>query len=614
MKTANNKIYPLLEAIRDGTYVIDAQNTVQYMNRAMIACVGEGQGKKCYQAVSGRDDRCPWCLMNQVFDGQVIRFERPVSHLQKVFDVIGMPLLPGEHPVKSAVFIYRDISDRKKFENGFNAYEGQFKRLFDNIYCGVFLSTQDGDLIEANRRFLDLLGYDSKEELYGIDMIRGIYACPKDAEDLQRRISQEGCLVEYEIEMKRKDGTVFPAAFTCHLRYDDQGCIAGYEGIIFDLTERKQLEEALAKANDFMHNIIMSSPNAIMAADMKGEVIIWNKAAEEIFGRSAEEVIGKINIRDIYRKGLAKEIMKMMRGEEYGGPGKLRSCPMSYGRPDGQVVEGNLSAAILYDGNGKEIATVGIFVDLKERLKMERTLLETQQQLFHSEKLASIGRLAAGVAHELNNPLGAIMMYGLLALEELSEDTMPHANLKKVVNQAERCKRIVQGLLDFSRQRKPRVESLDINKAVHEIFELMEIQSVFQNIEIKKKLDPCLPPIEGDRSQLQEVFINLALNAADAMENGGNLTVRTFLNKNTVGISFEDTGCGIPGENIRSIFDPFFTTKSEKNGTGLGLSVSHGIIAKHGGEIRVWSKVNKGTTFTISLPTLQKEWNDNEFA
>ena len=142
----------------------------------------------------------------------------------------------------------------------------------------------------------------------------------------------------------------------------------------------------------------------------------------------------------------------------------------------------------------------------------------------------------------------------------------------------------------------------------------MEIQSVFQNIEIKKKLDPGLPPIEGDRSQLQEVFINLALNAADAMENGGTLTVRTFLDKDIVGISFEDTGCGIPDENIRSIFDPFFTTKSEKNGTGLGLSVSHGIIAKHGGEIRVWSKVNKGTTFTISLPTLQKEWNDDGFA
>ncbi|MBW2093540.1 MAG: PAS domain S-box protein [Deltaproteobacteria bacterium] len=605
MKTVNQKIYPFLEAIRDGAFVIDARETIQYMNRVMIAYVGEGHGRKCYQAVSHRDDRCPWCLMNQVFAGEIIRFERPLSHLNKFFDVIGMPLPPGSDPVRNVVFIYRDVTEKKKFENRAKTSEGEFKRLFDNIYCGVFVCTHDGALIEANNRFLDLLGYETKEELSGIDMTKDLYAYPKNAEELQKRLSREGRLVEYEVEMVRKDGSVFPVAFTCHLRRNEEGSIVGYEGIVIDLTERRRLERELAKANDFMNNIIMSSPNAIMAADMKGEIIIWNKAAEEILGYSAGEVIGKINIRDIYPDGVAREIMKMIRGKEYGGPGKLRSYPMSYERRDGNIVEGNLSAALLYDANGKEIATVGIFVDLKERLQMERKLLETQKQLFHSEKLASIGRLAAGVAHELNNPLGAIMMYGLLALEELSEDTVPYANLKRVVNQAERCKKIVQGLLDFSRQRKRHVETLDLNKAVKEIFELMEIQSVFQDIEIRKELDPLLPPIEGDKSQLQEVFINLALNAADAMEDGGILTIRSLQNKDAIKITFEDTGCGIPRERMENIFEPFFTTKSEKNGTGLGLSVSHGIIAKHGGEITVESRPNKGTTFTIRLPRKQ---------
>jgi two-component system NtrC family sensor kinase len=244
---------------------------------------------------------------------------------------------------------------------------------------------------------------------------------------------------------------------------------------------------------------------------------------------------------------------------------------------------------------------------LKEVFQHPYSIIETEKQLFHSEKLASIGRLAAGVAHELNNPLGAIMMYGLLALEDLSEESQPYANLKKVVKQAERCKKIVQGLLDFSRQRNHHVERLDINKAVEEIFELMEIQSVFQDIEIRKELDPLIPPIEGDKSQLQEVFINLALNAADAMEDGGILTIRSLKNKDTVKITFEDTGCGILEDEMKKIFEPFFTTKSEKNGTGLGLSVSHGIIAKHGGEITVESWLNKGTTFTIRLPSKQKK-------
>lgn len=607
MNRVHQKIYPLLEVISDGAFVIDDRATVQYMNQVMIAYVGEGQGRKCYEAVSRRDVRCQWCLMSQVFAGEVIRFERPISHLGRFFDVIGMPLLPGEEPVRKVVFFYRDITERKEFETRIRGSEGEFKRLFDNIYCGVFLCTQDGILIEANHRFLDLLGYESKDELSGVDMTRDLYAYPENAEELQKQLSREGRLVEYEVEMVRKDGSVFPAAFTCHLRQNDQGSVVGYEGIIIDLTERRQLESELAKANDFMNNIIMSSPNAIMAADMKGEIIIWNRAAEEVLGYSAGEVIGKVNIRDIYPAGMAREIMKMMRGEEYGGPGKLRSYPMSYERRDGNVVEGNLSAAILYDANGKEIATVGIFVDLKERLQMEHKLLETQKQLFHSEKLASIGRLAAGVAHELNNPLGAIMMYGLLALEDLSDDTVPYGNLKKVVNQAERCKKIVQGLLDFSREREQHVETLDINKAVEEIFELMEIQSVFQHIEIRKELDPLLPPVEGDKSQLQEVFVNLALNAADAMEDGGVLTIRSLQNNNDIKITFEDTGCGIPEKQMENIFEPFFTTKSEKNGTGLGLSVSHGIIAKHGGEITVESRLNTGTTFTITLPSKQKK-------
>jgi PAS domain S-box-containing protein len=607
MKKVNKKIYPLLEAIRDGALVIDTRETIQYMNQAMIEQVGEGCGRKCYQVVNRRDDHCPWCLMNQVFEGGVIRFERSIPHLGKDFDVIGMPLLPGEDPVSNAVFIYRDITERKKFEGKIRTSEGEFRRLFDNIYCGVFLCTQDGALIEANHRFLDLLRYGDKEELSEIDMIRDLYACPEDAEELRKNISRAGHVIGYEVEMVRKDGSVFPAAFTCHLRYNDQGSVVGYEGIIIDLTERKRLEKELAKANDFMNNIIMSSPNAIMAADMKGELIIWNRGAEEILGYSAQEVIGKINIREIYPPGVAREIMIMMRGKKYGASGKLRSYPMNYKRRDGQVVEGSLSASILYNSEGKEIATVGIFVDLKERLQMERKLFETEKQLFHSEKLASIGRLAAGVAHELNNPLGAIMMYGLLALEDLSEESQPYANLKKVVNQAERCKKIVQGLLDFSRQRNHHVERLDINKAVEEIFELMEIQSVFQDTEIRKELDPLIPPIEGDKSQLQEVFINLALNAADAMEDGGILTIRSLKNKDTVKITFEDTGCGILEDEMKKIFEPFFTTKSEKNGTGLGLSVSHGIIAKHGGEITVESWLNKGTTFTVRLPSKQKK-------
>jgi two-component system NtrC family sensor kinase len=223
-------------------------------------------------------------------------------------------------------------------------------------------------------------------------------------------------------------------------------------------------------------------------------------------------------------------------------------------------------------------------------------------QLVQSDKLASIGRLAAGVAHEINNPLGGITMYSHLALEDLPKESSSYQNLLKVVNLAERCKKIIKGLLDFSRQREFEIKSVNVNDIIEEIFSLVETQALFQNIEITKALDPNLPPIRGDKSQLQQVFINLTINAAEAMEDRGRLIVKSSVIDDFIEIKFSDNGTGIPPENIEKIFEPFFTTKSEENGTGLGLAVSHGIITEHKGTISVESTLNEGTTFTIKLP------------
>jgi len=244
---------------------------------------------------------------------------------------------------------------------------------------------------------------------------------------------------------------------------------------------------------------------------------------------------------------------------------------------------------------------------LKER--DEKLKEYTSQQIMKSERLATLGQLAAGVAHEINNPLGAVLMYTHLALEDLDEKDVLHKNLEKAVTEASRCKDIVKGLLDFARQTEPKVEQSDVNETLERTLNLVKNQVLFQNVKITKLLCPSLPKVLMDVGQMQQVFTNIILNAAEAMEGKGQLTVTTQTSSDNehIQIEFTDTGCGISPENCEKIFDPFFTTKEVGHGTGLGLAVSHGIIARHKGIIEVKSEPGKGATFIIKLPLKRKD-------
>jgi two-component system NtrC family sensor kinase len=239
---------------------------------------------------------------------------------------------------------------------------------------------------------------------------------------------------------------------------------------------------------------------------------------------------------------------------------------------------------------------------LKER--DDQLKARTQQKIQESERLASLGRLAAGVAHEINNPLGAILIYSNLLLEESELHDPGRENLKKVVRETIRCKEIVKGLLDFARKTEPKKEPSNINEILERVLSLVEKQAPFQNIRINKIFHPHLPMVMIDKTQIQQVFMNIIMNAAEAMEGKGSLTIRTQLLKDGrfIEIGFTDTGCGIPQENMKKLFEPFFTTKEGVNGIGLGLAISYGIIKNHGGNIKVKSQVGKGTTFLIRLP------------
>jgi two-component system NtrC family sensor kinase len=473
------------------------------------------------------------------------------------------------------------------------------------VGCGVFISTKEGKFLNANQALLDMLGYRSKEEFLKIDIAKDLYLNPDDRRRFRQMIEKDGRVIDYEVEFKRKDGTPIPVLLTGHARHDPHGNIIGYEGINVDLSHRKQMERELKEAHDFLNKLVMSSPNPIIATDMKGDIILWNKAAEEILGYETKEVIGKMNIKQIYPEGMARQVMKMMRAPEYGEPGRLRSYPIVHVRRDGKIVEGNLSAAIISDVRGIEIAQVGIFVDLKERLEMEAKLRNTQEQLLQSEKLAAMGRLISQIAHELNNPLYGIMN----TLELLKTEVPPQSKRRKILEMAlsetVRLTDLLRKMLSFSKPDEEQKQAVDINVVLDEILLLVRKQLHENSIKIATSFEENLAKVYASKNQLRQVFLNMISNARDAMPEGGTLTIKTRSNRDTIHVEVIDTGVGIREEHINKIFDAFFTTKEGVKGVGLGLSVCYGFIKEHGGDIEVASKKGEGTAFTIILPKAQ---------
>jgi PAS domain S-box-containing protein len=597
-------ITAILEAFDDGIYVMNQDLVVEYMNRSMIADFGDGVGKKCHELLNQSPEKCPWCRSDEVFAGNKISREIFVPQINKTYYLTEIPF-ENEDGSISKLSIYRDISERKRREEKLRISEENLKNLFEHVDCGAFISSKEGKFLNANRALLDMLGYENKAEFLKIDITKDLYVRPEDREHFKKMIESDGRVIDFEVEFKRKDGRTVPVLLTGHARYDQDGNVIGYEGLNVDISQRKLMERQLKEAYDFINKIIQSSPNAIMATDMTGSILIWNRAAEESLGYKAAEVIGKMNIEKIYPEGMARKVMQMLRSPEHGGCGKLKAYPMVYVRQDGTVVEGNLSAAIIYDADGKEIASVGSFVDLKERLEMERALRRTQEQLLQSEKLAAMGRLTSQIAHELNNPLYGIMNTLELLKTEVSLQSKRRKVLEMALSETVRLSELLRKMLSFSRPDQEEKQAVDLNTVLDEILLLHEKQLLENDIKIKTGFAAHLPPIMASKNQLRQIFLNLVANARDAMPEGGTLSVKTDSDRQNVKTEISDSGIGIKEEHLKKIFDSFFTTKDSVKGVGLGLSVCYGFIKEHGGDIQVKSEVGAGTAFTITFPILE---------
>ncbi len=371
--------------------------------------------------------------------------------------------------------------------------------------------------------------------------------------------------------------------------------IAGYVAVALDNAqlysslEQKALQ--VARLKDFSENIVESLNVGVLAIDLLGTVEAWNSRMEQLIGVARAKAIGQ-PLNEILPAELMQEIVARGDQEQITGIYKHRL------QHEGRSVVLNVSITPLVGKGGERIGRLLLFDDVTQRERME-------EQMSQTEKLTSLGLLAAGVAHEVNTPLAVISNYIQMLAKQMPEDDPRHTIIEKIIKQTFRASEIVNNLLNFSRTGPGELADVDLNRLVEETLSLVSHPLKTSRIQVVKQLTEGIPPVRGSANKLQQVFLNLFLNARDAMPSGGMLEVRTSGHNGSVEIEVMDTGNGIPREHIHKIFDPFFTTKSSGRGTGLGLSVSYGIIKEHAGKIDVRSTPGRGTSFHVEFPAVR---------
>jgi PAS domain S-box-containing protein len=355
--------------------------------------------------------------------------------------------------------------------------------------------------------------------------------------------------------------------------------------------------EELGRMREFNENILESLDDGLAVFDLEERIVRWNRALEGFYGIAREDAIGR-TLSEVFDQPFVTALDAARREHPYGAT--LYRVPLTARSGEGTGSPLLVTATIvpLQDSGSDAVAGAILLIeDITDRARLE-------EQLQISEKMASIGLLAAGVAHEVNTPLTGISSFTQMLLEGADPGDPKTRLLEKIERQTFRAAKIVNGLLNLSRQGREsnEPEHVDLNAVITDVFALLEHQFEVGRIKIRRELATSSVPVMGIEHQLQQVFLNLFLNARDAMPSGGWLLVSTRIEDDRVVAEIADTGSGIPSEHLARIYDPFFTTKAIGRGTGLGLSISYGIVREHDGEIHCDSAVGQGTRFTLSLP------------
>src|SRR5450631_1588800 len=548
--------------------------------------------------------------------------------------------------LKGTIHVVHDTTARQVAEE-------KYRMLFEQVQEGVFVATPDGELLDCNDAFVTMLGYASRDELMALDMGSVLHSVPDEREAFRKEIEAHNYVRNFEITVRRKDGTLLVVAQSCFATRDSTGRIERYQGFVPDITEKKRSEDEMRRRNRELNALNAMAVIATQSFDLDEILNLTLRQVISLFGAETGSVY------------LAAEPEGTFRRRAGGGPrSEARVLMAEVVFPDGlgdlvmrsraevvtqdflphlpAVVAEFVSADRLpcwiwvvlwskdkpigimgiaskedrhYSSNdenllvaiSRQLATTIEKVQLyEETCRAYEDLRRTQEQLLQSEKMSAVGQLISGVAHELNNPLTAILGYAQL-LEGAGLDHRSADYVRKLFKQAQRTHRVVQNLLSFARQRKPQKQEVDLCKVLEESLTLREYDLKVNNVSLEREIPEDLPSVVADPHQLEQVFLNIINNALDAMvegEGSGVLKVRVFKKAAFVCVEFDDSGPGI--KDPSRIFDPFYTTKSVGKGTGLGLSICYGIVKEHGGEIVARNREEGGATIEVRLLASEK--------
>ncbi len=474
--------------------------------------------------------------------------------------------------------------------------EARFTQLFETLHEGVYFSTPEGRLLDANPALVGMLGYENKDELLQ-ENVNELYMNADDRRGVLQELDEQRTLREREIVLRRKDGKPLICLDTSTAIRDATGRVLRYQGTLVDITQRREMERRLHQEQEFARRLVESFPDMIVVLDREGQYTYVSARMKEQLGYEPEEILGKglgerTHVED--RGALLKLHQEMVEGKRSYGTVEYRTL---HKNGSWRTVRG--TASPLSDAAGNIIGVIASARDITDVKRLE-------QQVSQSERLAAMGQMMAGVAHELNNPLTAILGINDL-LREKTTDEATARQLELIQKQARRAAEIVQNLLTFSRPRAPRRGQVRLDELVLHTIQLHEYSLHVNNIKVEYDVDPGVKPVMGDAHQLMQVFLNLIVNAEQAIREvnkQGKLSVRVEHRGAEEQVSIQDDGPGISADILPRIFDPFFTTKRPGRGTGLGLSICMAIMREHGGNIEARSLPEGGARFTLSFPAM----------
>lgn len=612
----------MLDSAGDGIYGLDKDGRCTFINRAAAEMLGyqpqECFGKNMHELIHCKrpdgshcaTESCPTYRVFQTGEGS--RSDREILWRRDgtCFPIEGaaFPIVVNGN-IEGIVVSFKDISTRKQAEAALRASEERFRSAFANAAAGIFITDLEGKIVEVNRAFCEMTGYQEAE------LVGTLYQAIAHPSDLGRdqRVLQQ--LVRKELagfvgleRFVRKDGSLLWARLSVSLARNVSGEPTEVVCIAEDITERLRAESELRRSEARYRSIVENTHEGICMCDSERRITYCNARLESMLGRAGSGAPSQCS--QIHPPEDAEEIARQFERRKQG---ISDSYEARLRRSDASVLRVICSASPIHDDHGNFAGAVCMYTDIEERKRLE-------DQLRQAQKMEAVGRLAGGIAHDFNNLLTVILGYGGALESKLSPNDPLIKNVVEIRKAGERAAALTQKLLAFSRKQVLRPQVLSFNDLIRDT-EAMLRRLIGEDIELVTETDPAVGQVKADPGQIEQVLMNLAINARDAMSNGGRLLIETRrqeLNGEATdlralkpgayaALTVSDTGCGMDEQTKAKIFEPFFTTKDPGIGTGLGLATVLGIVNQSGGAISVYSEVGIGTTFKIYLPLVEED-------